>query len=138
MRNRSTHLSKGCYTSDAGELRLCGMQRLLRFPRCRDVHQCTNKFLFARFVFRAMGPDSQVFHRSIRHQKTVLVVVVWFATCRTINLVQYQFPVIRVNTLEDEVERRRDRFVHAKYPICLLRPDNVAARYVPAKAARMT
>jgi hypothetical protein len=89
-------------------------------------------------VLHAVGSDVQVFDRSIRHQKAVFVVVVLSALRRTIYFMLYKFLVIRMNTLEDEVDRRLNRFARSKYMIRFFRPNNVAAGYLPAKTPRMT
>jgi hypothetical protein len=101
MRNRRTYLSERRYASDVGEFRLCSVQCLLRFPGCSDVHQYTNNFLLARFVFHATNSPVKVFDESIRHCHTAFIVAILFALCRAIKFVLHKFAVVLMNTLKN-------------------------------------
>ena len=82
-----------------GERGLCRVQRLLRLAGFRDVDQGAHDLVVADVGLHAMGAESQVLRRPVRHQPTQLVVVVLFALPHAVDLVLHDLPVIRMNPL---------------------------------------
>ena len=136
MRDRRAHFPESRHPSDVSELGLCDVQCLLRLPGRSDIHQRPDNFLLTQFVFQAMSPNLKVLDASIRRQQTVFIVVILFALRRAIDFTSHELAVVRVNALKDYVDRRFDRAVDFQNPIGFVRPEHLAARHLPAEAAR--
>ena len=135
MCDRRAHLSQRRHPGDVRELGLRAVQRLLRLSGCGDIHQCADNFLLAQLVFQPMRPNVKVLDVSARHQQTVFVVVILFALRRAIDFAPHELAVVGMNALKDDVDRRFDRAIDPQYPIGFVRPEDVAARDLPAETA---
>lgn len=83
-----------------------------------------------------MSPDVKVFDVTIRRQQTVFIVPILSALRLAIDFTSHELALVRVDALKDDVGRWFDRAVDHQYPIGFLRPEDLAARYLPAEAAR--
>src|ERR1700704_5066301 len=83
-----------------------------------------------------MSPNVKVLDATIWRQQAVLIVPFPFALRLAIDFTPNELAIVRVNALKDDVDRRFDGRLDPQYPIGFVRPEDLAAPYLPAEAAR--
>ena len=125
--DRGAHLAQRGDTRGMGKRGLRRMQRLLRLAGFGDVDQRADDLVFARVEPHAVGADVKMLRQAARRQPAVLVVVVLLAPLRAVDLVLHDVTVVRMNSLQEQVDRRLRRPVEFQHPVAFLRPEDVAA-----------
>src|SRR3954468_11774896 len=83
-----------------------------------------------------MSPNVKVLDAATWCRQTVFIVPIPFALRLTIDFTPNELAIVRVNALKDYVDRRFDGTLDPQYPTGFVRPEDLAARYLPAEAAR--
>src|SRR5438270_880592 len=76
-------------------------------------------------------------HRTIRHHQAMLKIKICSSFGRVVDNMLYKIPVVRMNALEHQFQRRLHRSIVLKDVVGFLRPVDFPAENAPAEAARM-
>src|SRR5208283_67252 len=101
-----------------------------------DVRYRPHEFQVIRFAERRrMTHNANVLHRTIRHQQPVFKIKVLPLPERSLGYLLDQRPIFRVSSPQYPFQRRLAGWFKFEDPKCLLGPENLSARYLPAKTA---